>query len=215
MTRTAYPAKREGATSFGRALARVEAHSRSLAWALLALLALMVALHAWVWETFTVPSTSMMPTLAQGDRILVNKTGAVRRGDVVVFSGEGSMYQIQPRGSVRQRINSVFDALGFRIDETDYVKRVIGVGGDRVQVDHAGVLRVNGRTVSEPYLGAHVRKASAVPFSITVPAGTYFVMGDNRNNSDDSRNHLGDPGGGFVPENKIVGILATVYWSAS
>lgn len=215
MNDVATSANREGATSFGRALAAFHRRSTVLAWILSALLIVMLAVHAFLAETFTVPSASMNPTLAVGDRILVKKVGDIRRGDVVVFSGDGSLYQSEPTSVLRQRIDGAFEALGFRIGEIDYVKRVIGVGGDRVEVTHAGQLLVNGQHVREPYLPTGQRKASAQPFKVTVPAGHFFVMGDNRNYSDDSRNHLGDPGGGFVPRDKVVGTLWQVYWSAS
>lgn len=215
MSNSATMANRESVTVFGRALALFHARSRLLAWLLSALLVIMIALHALVVETFTVPSTSMNPGLNVGDRILVNKLSSPHRGDVVVFSGEGSMYQAEPAQGVRGAIDAGLEALGFRVGETDYVKRIIGVGGDTVQVTHDGKLLVNGSTVAEPYLPKGQRKASAVPFSITVPNGHVFVMGDNRNNSDDSRNHLGDPGGGFVPNDKIVGTVSATYWKAS
>ena len=200
---------------FGRALALYRRNTTRLAWGLTALLLVMVTLHACVVETFTVPSASMNPTLWTGDRILVNKTADVKRGDVIVFSGEGSLYQAEPSSGAQKVVEDALGALGFRLRETDYVKRVIGVGGDHVQVTPHGQLKVNGRPVSEPYLPEGQRRASADPFNVTVPAGHYFVLGDNRNNSDDSRNHLGDPGGGFVPDDKVIGTVWTTYWKAS
>lgn len=173
----------------------------------------MLLVHGLAAETFTVPSASMEPTYRAGDRIVVDKRATVRRGDVVVFSGEGSMYQPAERGGVLSVVDAGAGVLGFRPDEQDYLKRVVGVGGDLVVVDTRGVLRVNGVVVHEPYLPSGLRRASANPFSVRVPAGKLFVLGDNRDASDDSRNHLGDPGGGFVPVDRVLGRVAWKYWS--
>lgn len=179
---------------------------------LLGVLALMLIVHAVAFETFTVPSPSMEPTLHPGDRIVVDKLAQVpRRGQVVVFSGDGSLEQHTNPDGFRGMVDSAAATLGFRLDETDFVKRIIGVGGDRLSVGHDGVLRRNGRVVDEPYLAPGTR-ASLEPFSLTVPAGTVFVMGDNRADSNDSRDHLGDPGGGFVPVSKIIGTVSWRYW---
>ena len=175
----------------------------------------MLLVHAFWFETFTVPSRSMEPNYGAGDRIVVDKRAEFARGDVVVFSGEGSLYQPAERGGVLAVIDTASGWLGFRPDEQDYLKRIIGVGGDHVVVDHKGVLTVNGRRVAEPYLGRGSKRASAQPFSVCVPEGKLFVMGDNRDDSDDSRNHLGDPGGGYVPVDKVVGRVAWKYWSGS
>ena len=175
----------------------------------------MLLVHAFWFETFTVPSRSMEPNYGAGDRIVVDKRAEFARGDVVVFSGEGSLYQPAERGGVLAVIDTAAGWLGFRPDEQDYLKRIIGVGGDHVVVDHKGVLTVNGRRVPEPYLGRGSKRASAQPFSVCVPEGKLFVMGDNRDDSDDSRNHLGDPGGGYVPVDKVVGRVAWKYWSGS
>lgn len=171
----------------------------------------MLLVHAFVAETFTVPSASMEPGYRAGDRIVVNKLhGGVHRGDVIVFSGAGSMYQPASRDGVLAVLDGAAGWLGFRPGEQDYLKRVIGVGGDRVSVAADGRLRVNGRVVSEPYRrGA---SASRQPFDITVPEGKLFMLGDNRDDSDDSRNHLGDPGGGFVDEDAVIGTVAWRYW---
>ena len=196
----------EGATSTrGRAFGVVPAGV--LAIVLLA----MLVVHGAFYETFTVPSSSMEPALRPGDRIVVDKRAEVHRGAVVVFSGEGSMYQEPPRDGLAAVVAGAARSVGFRPFESDYVKRVIGVGGDRVAVDGAGRLLVNGRVQHEPYL-PRGRKASAQPFAVTVPGGKLFVLGDNRDDSDDSRNHLGDPGGGFVPASRVVGVLTWKYW---
>ncbi|WP_405588504.1 signal peptidase I [Streptomyces sp. NBC_01190] len=157
--------------------------------------ALLLVSH-FVVEPFQVPSASMEGTLRIGDRVLVNKLayrfgGSPRRGDVIVFDGDGSFRQA---------------------GGTDYVKRVIGVGGDRVTCcDEQGRITVNGQPLNEPYL--HPGDApSQVPFDVEVPSGRLWVMGDHRDNSSDSRDHLGDPGGGTVPVDKVIGRADWIGW---
>ncbi|WP_460466483.1 signal peptidase I [Calidifontibacter terrae] len=171
---------------------------------------LVVVVRPMVLETYTVPSASMEPVLRPGDHIAVLKHTQLKRGAVVVFVANDA-FVIPGGGSGPLR--SVGDFLGIR-SETVYVKRIIGLPGDRVTVDHGGVLRINGVVATEPYLAAGT-KASDQPFVATVPAGHYFVMGDNRAASDDSRNHLGDPGGGTVKASDIIGTVGWRYWPPS
>jgi len=192
-------------------------HSHRRRWIIggLAVLAVLVLVHGLVLETFTVPSGSMQPTLWQGDRILVNKIGAhqVHRDEVVVFDATDVFTHpgaVEPSG-LAGALRSVGDALGIHLGEELYVKRVIGVPGDRVAVGHDGRLRVNGVMQPEPYLPKGM-SASTAPFTVRVPAGRVFVLGDNRVASDDSRSHLGDPGGGMVPIDDIVGKVVLRYW---
>jgi signal peptidase I len=156
-------------------------------------------------QAFTIPSGSMMDTLLVGDYILVNKFlyGAElpftdthlpgirtpERGDIVVFK--------YPNDESR-----------------DFIKRIVAVGGDTVQVQDNRVM-LNGRPIEEPY----IRPGSipAVPSGhcgylygcnpLVVPPGSYFVMGDNRDNSQDSRYW------GFVRREKIRGKAFLIYWS--
>ncbi|NNG39736.1 signal peptidase I [Flexivirga sp. ID2601S] len=188
---------------------------RRLAIAALGFVACVILLHGLVVETFTVPSSSMNPTLWQGDRIIASKvgTGSLRRGEVVVFNGTEVFADPGARapGGLAGALRSIGDTFGFRPTETLYVKRVIGLPGDRVAVGHDGLLRVNGAVRLEPYLVPGT-SASDTPFSVQVPAGHIFVLGDNRSDSDDSRAHLGDPGGGMVPTDDVVGEVVLRYW---
>ncbi|MFF0750289.1 signal peptidase I [Streptomyces sp. NPDC004267] len=173
----------------------------------------------FVLQPFLVPSSSMEPTLQVGDRILVNKLAyrfgsEPRRGDVIVFDGTGSFVEEQPAGNpVTGALHAAAAALGLaEPDETDFVKRVVGTGGDRVVCcDKDGRISVNGMPVKETYvmLGD---QPSRVPFDIVVPDGTLWVMGDHRSQSSDSRDHLGQPGGGMVPVDKVIGRADWIGW---
>jgi signal peptidase I len=123
-----------------------------------------LVLRLLVVQAFYIPSGSMEPTLAVGDRVLVNKlsyaVGDVHRGDVVVFDGRDSFAEA---GSTAERdaglLGRVADAvggfLGIAPTEQDFVKRVVGVGGDRVVCcDASGRISVDGRALDEPYVRA-------------------------------------------------------------
>ncbi|HEX2810783.1 MAG TPA: signal peptidase I [Kineosporiaceae bacterium] len=185
----------------------------------IAVAALIVAVVRVVFvQSFVIPSASMRPLLQVGDRVLVSRLdyrlGEVRHGDVIVFNGEG-VFEPPADGSgspLATAGRAVAGALGAPVGESDYVKRVIGLPGERIVCcDAAGAITVDGRALSEPYLGGK-GVASGIRFDIRVPAGRLWVMGDNRDDSGDSRAHLGDPGGGTVPLDHVIGRVVTVWW---
>jgi signal peptidase I len=161
---------------------------------LLLCLAFLLVLNAFVVQPFQIPSGSMEQGLRIGDRVLVNKLayrfGAQpRRGDVIVFDGTGYF------------------------GDADYIKRVVGVGGDHVVCcDRQGRIEVNGRAVDESAFLYPGDSASSVPFDVVVPAGRLFVLGDHRSDSSDSRDHLGSPGGGMIPVAEVIGRADWILW---
>lgn len=192
---------------------------------ILAVVAIVLALlvKTFLLQAFSIPSGSMENTLLVGDRILVEKVGYrfgdISRGDVVVFDGADSFTPevtvAEPQGPIGSALRWVGQALGLQADERDFVKRVIGVGGDRVQCcDASGRLTVNGVPLDEPYLYPG-DVPSRDSFDVVVPAGKLWVMGDHRSISQDSRARLGAPGGGFVPEDRVIGRAFAVVWPFS
>jgi signal peptidase I len=136
----------------------------------------------FVVQAFYIPSGSMEPTLMVNDRILVAKFlyrfEPVARGDVIVFR-----YPLNP--------------------SRDFVKRVIGLPGNQAQLKE-GVVYINGQRISEK--GYTIKPDYGNYGPVTVPPGDYFVLGDNRNNSEDSRFF------GYVPRGNIIGKAIFIYW---
>ena len=184
-------------------------------------LVLTLLVRGLVVQSFYIPSGSMEPTLQPADRFLVNKVGAVTsldRGDLVVFDGThtfadphvGTGHEVS--SPLRSALDGVDSVLSVGVNESDYVKRVVGLPGDHVVCCVAGgLLTVNDVAVEEPYLYPGDRP-SDLTFQVTVPAERIWVMGDHRSDSADSRAHLGDPGGGMVRLDDVIGRAAMVYW---
>ena len=186
--------------------------------------AIAVGVHSFLFQAFFIPSGSMENTLQKGDRVIVNrlsyKVGHVQRGQIVVFSGvdswtpEGSI--AQPHNPVLREFSKVGSYLGFAPSgEQDFIKRVIGIPGDRVVCCNTqGQITVNGKALQEHYLypGSDNR---TLPFDIVVPPGRLWVEGDHRNDSADSRSHTGLPGGGTIPINKVIGRAFVIVWPFS
>jgi len=151
--------------------------------------AIFVVIYAFLFRPYQVNGTSMFPNFQNGEYILTNlinlRFGTPQRGDVIVF--------IAPPDQ-----------------EKDYIKRVIGLPGDTIMVKNGNVY-LNGQELDESaYLPSDYKTYGgtflADGVQKTVPSGNYFVMGDNRNFSSDSREW------GYVPKAKLIGISTLVYW---
>ncbi|WP_446680305.1 signal peptidase I [Allostreptomyces psammosilenae] len=198
--------------------------SRPLLIALSAVVALMLT-QAVVAQPFLIPSGSMENTLLVGDRILVNKLAYAfgrepQRGDVIVFDGRGSFVpetSSEEAGAVERLVDEFRSFLGYSTaDETDFVKRIVGLPGDRVVCcDSQGRITVNGTPLEETSTLFPGDAPSNQPFDVIVPAGRLWVMGDHRSSSRDSRDHLGDPGGGFVPVDAVIGRAEWIIYPVS
>ncbi|TMR90276.1 signal peptidase I [Nonomuraea basaltis] len=147
-------------------------------------------LQAFVVGSFYIPSVSMENTLLVNDRVFVNKlAGKPERGDIVVFKGWNG---------------------------EDTIKRVIGVGGDKVVCcDSKKRITVNGTPLDEKSYLYPNDFASGDKFDVTVPAGKLWLMGDHRSASADSRAHMEEPGKGFISEGDVIGKAVVRYWPLS
>lgn len=169
-------------------------------------------------QAFYIPSASMNDTLVQHDRILVQKVSFwggrdPQRGDVVVFADPGGWLAAQDSQGPRSLVARGLEAVGLYPTGGHLVKRVIGVGGDAVRCcDSRGRITVNDVALNERSYLAPGEKPSTIVFDIEVEPGYVWVQGDNRSQSADSRVHLGDPGGGQVPVDDLVGTVFAVVW---
>jgi signal peptidase I len=221
-----------GGRAAGPARARSRRKRRLSWWAELLVLfvlalTIMLVIKTYVVQAFFIPSSSMENTLDIGDKVLVNKLiyhfRGVERGDVVVFNGEGSWDPPSaPQSSdpvvrlASEFGHAVVGLFGISPGVHDYIKRVIGLPGDHVACcDAQGRVTVNGVPLSEKSYLYPGNAPSMTKFSITVPPGRLWVMGDHRNVSYDSRGHVGDPGGGTIPENQVVGRAFLILWPPS
>ena len=162
------------------------------------------------------------------DRIIVNELEPnlmpIQHGDIVVFKDPGGWLDGQPTAAPENPVAGFFDWLLSVVgltapDSNDHlIKRVIGLPGDHVTCcNDFGQMTINGVPIDEPYLKlpAGVTKVSADDFDVTVPAGSLWVMGDNRYNSRDSRYNRDKPGNGFVPMSNVVGRAILITWPIS
>jgi len=173
---------------------------------ILAALVIAVVIKTFFFQAFWIPSSSMEDTLQINDRVMVNKLayrlGDLQRGQVIVFD--------DPRGVaapdeslIEAAKRNITEAIGLSVPRTEFIKRVIGLPGDRIEIVDSHVL-VNGAAIDEPYL----KPGSVMPDfgPVVVPSGEMFVMGDNRNASQDSRYF------GTVPIDTVVGRAFVIMW---
>jgi signal peptidase I len=178
-------------------------------------LVLAVLIKTFLIQVFSIPSVSMEPTLAPGDRILVCRIctamSGVERGQVIVFS-DPDPGTAPGRGIVGGVVHWLGEGIGVASPEDeDFVKRVVGLPGDLIEL-HAGQLFVNGAPVEEPYLDPDVDTSEFD--GMTVPDGMLFVLGDNRMESGDSR--FPPPRGvGLVPQDVVIGTVVLRIWPPS
>jgi signal peptidase I len=187
-----------------------------------------VLIRSFLVQAFVIPSSSMEQTLLIGDRVMVNKivygTRDPQRGEVVVFRGTDRWapenFDEQPGGVLDRIGDTLGDLVGVsRPGEKDFIKRVIGVPGDRVRCcDNDGRVIVNGVAIDEPYLNSNsplepppMKDSCSIRRfpELIVPAGELFVMGDHRGVSQDSRCQ------GTVPIDNVVGRAFFVAWPPS
>ena len=180
-----------------------------------------VLIKTFLVQAFYIPSGSMENTLLVNDRVLVNKLAdkpdEIHRGDVVVFRDPGGWLngpEVVDRGGVLGAVRDalVFVGLAPAAGEEDLIKRVIGVGGDTVEADGNGVLKVNGVPLDEKDYLFPQDSSSLSEFKVVVPEGELWVMGDHRSVSEDSRAHRNQPGDGFVPVDDVIGRAFTIVW---
>ncbi|MFI7412360.1 signal peptidase I [Streptomyces sp. NPDC049627] len=188
---TTRTAPRDGGASRGPAGSRTGQRLSGLAVALG--LVLFLGGFAWgavVYRPYTVPTSSMAPTIGAGDRVLAQRVdgGEVRRGDVVVFTDKNW------------------------VSNAPVVKRVVAVGGDTVACCTSGRLTVNGKKIDEPYLAKDgLAELQNFP-TVTVPEGRLFLLGDERSGSLDSTAHLTDAASGTVARSAVSARVEAVVW---
>jgi signal peptidase I len=186
-------------------------------------LALALVVKTFVVQAFFIPSGSMQNTLAINDRVLVNKLvyhfRGIDRGDIVVFNGEGSWDfggSAAPSNPVVRFVDAVEGVVGITHGSDVYIKRVIGLPGDTVACCNLhGQVTVNGVALFESSYLYPGNPPSQQKFSIKVPPGRLWVMGDHRDVSYDSRGHMGDPGGGTIPQSAVLGRAFVIVWPPS
>jgi signal peptidase I len=178
---------------------------------LLVAFVLALVIKTFLVQAFYIPSASMENTLQIGDRVLVNKLvyhlHPPRRGDIIVF--EDPHPQSEPhRNPASAFWHWLTEGLGVSNNpQKDFIKRVIGLPGDTVEIVRGQVL-INGTPLHEPYLNPVKDLRNYGP--VKVPKDNLFVMGDNRTNSNDSRFLLG-----YIPYDKVIGRAFVIIWPPS
>lgn len=172
---------------------------------------MVILIRFFIGEIRWIPSGSMRPTLIEGDRIFVERISRFfetpHRGDVMVF--------YPPMEPLSKNPIKVFERLtGFFCDDVAYIKRVIGLPGEKIEIksdkDSKFAVYINGKRLKEKYI---LDEYDYIPCSskmycgpMTVPKDSYFMMGDNRGNSQDSRFW------GFLPKKRFVGRAIFLFW---
>ncbi|MCP9327871.1 signal peptidase I [Liquorilactobacillus satsumensis] len=178
-----------------------------LSWILPIVIGILIALlvRQFWFGMVKVDGTSMAPNLQNNERVMLLKEASIKHNTVIVFNAKG----VDTNNPTVK-------------NDTKYVKRVIGLPGDKIEYRNNGNVYVNGKYLSQGYITADQRKTGTLTLALkeadgvrlgtnqtfTVPKNKYFVLGDNRRNSNDSRYY------GFVPKSKIVGVVKVVFWNS-
>lgn len=185
--------------SFPRHLKRRSRRAGAIEWVAIVVVALLaaLALKTYVVEAYYIPSQSMTPTIKVGDRVLVDKLAydftSVHRGDIVVFTRPPA----DPDTSIK-----------------DLIKRVIGLPGERISSGPRGEILIDGRPIAQPWLTADAEASPGPAVTpMTIPKGEYFVMGDDRGDSEDSR-YFGPIRGSSIVGKAFVRVwpLSRLHW---
>jgi signal peptidase I len=173
-------------------------------------LGLALGIQAFLVKPYRIPSESMVPTLQVGQRVLVNRIGnrfsAPSVGDIVVFHPPAGAEEDNTCGGGTPPQGQVCDKPTGRESGVNFIKRVVAGPGDRIAISNGHVI-LNGKRQREPFAEpCGGGEECNFPRTVTVPPGYYFMMGDNRGSSDDSRFW------GPVPRKWIIGQAFATYW---
>ncbi|MEV7436222.1 signal peptidase I [Streptomyces griseoviridis] len=186
-------------------------------------LVLALIIKTFLVQAFSIPSDSMQNTLQQGDRVLVDKLtpwfgSEPERGEVVVFHDPDNWLAGEPTANPNA-LQKVLSWIGLMpsAEEKDLIKRVIGVGGDTVSCKNSGPLKVNGKALNDASFVYPGNTPCSVDdqggqFTVKIPKGYLWVMGDHRQNSRDSRYNQDDAHHGMVPVKDVVGRAIVIAW---
>ncbi|OGI22050.1 MAG: signal peptidase I [Candidatus Melainabacteria bacterium RIFOXYA12_FULL_32_12] len=180
--------------------------TREILETVIVVLVLVILIRNFLGEPRWIPTASMKPTLIEGDRLIIEKVSTrfskPQRGDIIVF--------YPPFEKLDQSPWSKFTRLvGYFNSDTAYIKRIIGVPGDMINIKDGEGVYINGKPLNESYKREFSRIGCSPGMyceSVKVPKGNYFMMGDNRSNSQDSRFW------GFLPEDRIIGKAYFRFW---
>lgn len=183
---------------------------------LLIAVVLAILIKSLLVQAFFIPSISMVPTLHQGDRILVCRVclrvSDIQRGDILVFSDPNPQPGVEP-GAVSGMLRWIGEGIGVaHPEDDDFIKRVAALPGQAWEI-RSGQLFVEGEAVDEPYLNTPADTRNYGPD--TVPDGMLLMLGDNRLQSGDSRFPPDEGGLGYVPIDTVIGKAFVVVWPPS